>query len=210
MFIVAAIVLGIYLLYQKQGRTLKNQGWRLISLFFFYIAIDDATRLHERIGSAVESEMESGSMQFLIGLRAYFFGYHWQMVLGPIFLVMGLYILFFVWRNMSPQKWKVVLALGLYSVAVVMDYFEAIEGWPYPQLASTFGTTQQSAIHYSKGIEEVVEMLGTTFLLIAFSRHFMEKARKLQVQFSWHPVATIVLPLPSFVVIDVPPESARA
>ena len=62
------------------------------------------------------------------------------------------------------------MALGLYVVAVGMDYVEGIKSdpSPYQGIAEFFQTKVKSVRHYSKAIEETLEMLGTTFFLATF------------------------------------------
>jgi len=91
----------------------------------------------------------------------------------------------------------VFLGLGLFAVAVGMDFCEGLDPkhpWnPYAWVASHPGIeawTQarfqrpafDTARHFSKSIEETFEMLGTTFIWTAMLRHWSSIARGMRIR----------------------------
>ncbi len=155
----------------------KFYCWLGIAIFFIYMGIDDAIKFHERIGTAFktifkhpEGVIEPGIMD-----KAYSFfpSYSWQMVFGPFFASIGLFILWFLWKELSSKKLKYLLlvALTLYAIAVGLDFVEGLDSSPYKRIAEYFGTKEFRIRHMSKAVEEFFEMFGTTIFLTLFLRH---------------------------------------
>lgn len=153
--------------FRTSGPTKK--GWALLASAFTFIAIDDATKLHERIGTATRV-LTGGSYKDPDSIFAIFPSYSWQLVLGPFFAVLGLYIVWFVWENMGNKKlfFMVCGGLGCFALAVSFDFIEGFRDNPYDALADSLGTRSKTISHFSKLIEEWIEMSGNTLLLLAF------------------------------------------
>ena len=69
---------------------------------------------------------------------------------------------------------RVPLILGLagYVMALAIDAFREIDGY-VPGAAALLGWTQYSAYHYTKVVEETLELAGTTCFLYAFLGHLL-------------------------------------
>ncbi|GAX59630.1 amino acid transporters [Candidatus Scalindua japonica] len=159
----------------------KFYCWAGIGTFFIYLGIDDAIKFHERIGTAFkvvffESDDSSESVTGVIGSAYDFFpSYTWQLVFGPIFISIGIFIIWFLWQELSSRKlWYWFLGgISLYAVAVGLDFVEGIDGETYEKMgiAGFFSTYEYRIRHMSKTLEEFLEMLGTTTFLIIFSKN---------------------------------------
>lgn len=147
-------------------------GWTLLAVFFTYMAVDDAIALHENLGSAFEnfySDLDDESLGALGTWYQDYPSYTWQLVVGPLFVAMGLFLLVFLWRELQRPglRWLMVLALGCFSLAVAMDYVEGVYGG-YKAIIVATGWQYETVLHTARVIEEFIEMLGTTLFLAAF------------------------------------------
>jgi hypothetical protein len=153
----------------------RRIGWLLVALFFTYIAIDDGAAVHERIGSAFK-EREGGSVGFI--------SYPWQMLLAPVFAAMGLFLLGFLWSEVPrpADRARVLGALACFAIAVSMDFVEGMEDG-YAWLVENFGWDNETVRHFSKSIEEFIEMLGMTLFLVTFLGQIAHRGRDIVIRF---------------------------
>lgn len=165
----------------------RTIGWAVIALFLLYWAMDDGAKVHERIGSSVK--------HIILGANAesrqigFFPSYTWQLVFLPIFGSFGLFLLWFLNRELQHVRHKlmVVAAIGFLVLAVTADFFEGLEPQHPLNLHSWISATMQwefaAVVHYSKTIEEFMEMLAMTFLWIVFLRHLVSVAPEIHLRF---------------------------
>jgi len=145
----------LFLLYLQSGR---KRGWAILSAFFAYMAIDDAIQFHERAGSSLDLILYDTPLPT----------YGWHFVFAVPFGAMGLYIVWFLYRELRSEGtlgW-LFAALTALVIAVAMD---AVEGLEIPLLSS------DAVGHYLKAIEETLEMFGNTCFLVLFLRTFLER-----------------------------------
>jgi hypothetical protein len=68
-----------------------------------------------------------------------------------------------------------------------MDFIEGLDEkhvWNFHSVINEKYQLDHDAVrHFSKSIEETIEMLGTTFFWIAFMSHLSKVAGKIQLQF---------------------------
>jgi len=165
MLVVGGCVWLVFLWSKTDGRPRRTQlGWAAIASFFTYVAFDDATKFHERMGTTFRVLSENGGS----GLFDAFPSYAWQVVFGPFFLFLGGYVLWFLWRELAEYHSWILTAFGCFVVAVGLDFVEGLEGHPYHSLAAFLSVRHSVIIHYSKLVEEIIEMLGTTTFLFIF------------------------------------------
>jgi hypothetical protein len=176
----------------------------VIALFLTWMALDDGAEVHERLGTAfdqgavasMEGEAFAGAEP---GVVARFPSYTWQLVFGPVFAGLGLFTLGFLWREMGRRRQRaiVVLAVGLLGFAVALDFFEGLapeHRWNlYTAIAarwdssgftlSRFGQAPYETLrHFSKSVEEAIEIVAMTLLGIALLGHLARLADGLQVR----------------------------
>ncbi len=135
--------------------------WAGLSLFFLYMSIDDASELHERLGSTFQDEV------------TFFPSYAWQAIFAPIFGFAGLVLLYVAWRVLEDKASKRAIVFGLFAltVAVALDFAEGVEDLA-SSIADSLGWEEQTVSHFQKVAEESIEMAGITLFLSAFVRHF--------------------------------------
>jgi hypothetical protein len=175
--LVAALVAwAVYtVLVHQAAPTGRRLGWLVVAVFFTYMCIDDGALVHERIGTAVKNSA---------GIGAYP-SYAWQYVLLPFFAVMGAFTLFFLWREMPRRldRLKLVAALACFVTAVGMDFVEGLDDG-YRWLAESTGWQSDAIRHFSKSIEEFLEMLGMSIFLVIFIGRLAAAAPRLDIRFS--------------------------
>ena len=192
MLAVATVLLLITLVIRGQNQGARSKlvwGWGLITALFFYMGVDDATKLHERIGTLF-GELVTGSEGspdpgFLGQLYDVFPSYTWQLVLGPVVAVAGLFVIVFLMRQLPALHLKLLIwvAMGLFVIAVGMDFVEGMENGFMLRVADGFSTSTGRAVHFSKSIEEFLEMVGTTIFLFVFLKTLMAAAPSITFDF---------------------------
>ncbi len=168
----------------------RSRGYLVLALGFFYLAVDDGAQLHERFSSTFDALSE--------GTR--FPSYTWHVLFLPPFAALGLYLLWFLWRELGSPRARLLLvaAMSCLALAIVMDFFEGLpEDHPmnvysaalgrYPSLDTwsdrRFGTTGGETLrHFSKSIEETLEMGAMSLLWFVLLGHLGTIARDVRLR----------------------------
>ncbi|MCP3981246.1 MAG: hypothetical protein GY716_18250 [bacterium] len=176
---VGLTALLVYLVVRARGASAgMRRGWMFVALFFVYMALDDGTRLHERLGSFFGELLAGGRSGGILDGSA---GYSWHVVFLPLFVAAGLFTAWFLLRESPAFRVRVVvlLALGLLAASVGLDFLESLDKdhpWnPYVRIVSDPVLDYKSralfdhsaywiARHFSKVLEEILEMLANTLL----------------------------------------------
>jgi len=182
-FLIALTLCVIWIVVRRRCTSVwSRRGWGALTVFFFYMAVDDGAKVHERIGSTLGDVFEDSS------LVEVFPSYGWQLFVMPLFAVAGLLLLLFLWRELTDRRGRVLLlaALTCLTLAVGLDFIEGLDeehSWNlHAQLDRGLGwdeTTEEwfgksgfeAVVHFSKSVEEFLEMLANTLLWVAFLRH---------------------------------------
>ncbi|MBS1270256.1 MAG: hypothetical protein MAG794_01211 [Gammaproteobacteria bacterium] len=174
--LVALVAWTIFaVVYCRRAFTWRRVGWTLVAVFFTYMCVDDGAAVHERMGTAFKGSTAVSS----------FPSYSWQFLLLPFFTLMGAFVLCFLLREMprTVDRIKVVTAIGCFALAVGMDFVEGLDdgyGW----LVQTMAWERDTIRHFSKSVEEFVEMVGMSIFLVAFISHLAATAPRLVIQFN--------------------------
>ncbi len=164
---VGATLLGLYWVSKLQGA--RPYGWLSIALFFFYISADDAAKIHERVGGYMGKLAEAEQGTVLSTIAGFTPSYNWQWVFLPFFAVAGLLILFYLWRQLTNTKLRLVImaAFGCWVVAVGIDFVEGIDGL-FESIAESLEVKRYTVSHPFLMLEEFLEMFGTSLFLYVF------------------------------------------
>ena len=179
-------------------------GWLIMACCVTYMAVDDGATIHERLGStvkAMQSERQQTDLeeQSAAGGSWWFPSYHWQVLFLPFFGAMGIFMLVFLWREMAARRLRlhVALCIACFVVAVGLDFVEGLEPGHRLNLYSSisrradfeaftqsrFGVSEYEALrHFSKSIEEALEMCGMTLLWVAFLTHLVRIAPEIRLR----------------------------
>ena len=194
--LVGFTLLLIFLRVRKDADTtkLRSAGWCVLAFFFIYLAIDDGAEVHERMGTVfkeLSTRLAASDGEITIGkkLLELFPSYPWQILFLPIFSCMGLFMVLFLWRELSGWPARALMLAGItcFAVAVGIDFIEGMEkehAWNIQTMIVTqFRLEKNTVRHFSKAIEETIELFGTTFLWTAFLIHLSRVAGKIQIRF---------------------------
>jgi hypothetical protein len=178
-FVVGVIALINFILVSKLDSSIRRRvGWLLLAAAFVYISADDDAMIHERLGTAFKS------FDFMDSALGAYPSYAWQVIVGPVFVALGLFILYFLWNELTQpiERFAVVAALGCLAFAVFLDYVEGLDDG-YILLLENTDWSKRAVEHFSKSIEEVMEMFGMTLFLIVFLRNSMRLGSSVSVEF---------------------------
>ena len=181
-FVVALVLWAIFAVSGRdQDNRLQRFGWLLLAVFFTYMAIDDGAMVHERLGTASKN---LGEDSLISQVTNTFPSYAWQALFLLPLSCIGMFMLWFLWRTMPDKVSRIgiIAALGLFGIAVAMDYIEGLEHGSTP-LADAYGWSQSSVRHFAKSIEEFLEMLAMTLWLVIFLHHFARRTPEFSVHF---------------------------
>ena len=188
-----AVALTVWLLalVARAERTARFSygGWCVLAALFTYMAVDDGTQLHERVGTVLGGE--------LAALRV-FPSYTWQLIFVPAFGLLALFAVGFLWRELTTRVHLglVFLALSCFVVAVGSDFFDGLQaehplnlytkleagynldGWTQARFGHTAYETLQ---HFSRAVEEFLEMVGMTIFWAVFLVELSSRNIRLRV-----------------------------
>ena len=174
----------LYFLVVKSSAATKwrERGWLVLALFFSYMAVDDGAQVHERWSRSIRYRLE----KLDIGLDA-FPSYSWQLIFLPMFVALGIFTFAFLWRELATKRNRalLVIAFGCLALAVGIDFIEGLEDdhpWNVYTMAASSPALEswsqarfqedafETSLHFSKSIEETIEMFAHSllwFLMIA-------------------------------------------
>lgn len=158
----------------KDKRLLKRLSWFGISLFFIYVGIDDATHFHERLATLVSNNLkDSDDISALSRSFLSFKSYYWQALLLPLFSVIAIFMLVFLKNELKDGKAYRYFIYGItcYVFAVALDYIDGIPAY-YTYITNNSALALSEIRHISRAIEEFIEIVGTSFICVAFMRFF--------------------------------------
>ena len=198
-FLVSLTAFAVFAVERRRAPGPRSLGWLVIALFFLYMAVDDGAKVHERLGTAFRIS-QSGAADGLGGaVLSAFPSYAWQVLFLPFFAALGAFTLVFLWVELDSRalRWLVVLAIACFAVAVGLDFVEGLdrehpwnlyrwiaERWAIePFTRERFGVSAFRALrHFSKSIEESIEMLGNSLLWYVLLRALGERAYEIRIR----------------------------
>lgn len=174
---IQTLLVGIvlWIIFAADRSEKKKWGWAVLSFCFTFMAIDDASKFHERVGSSFkELATNIQGAQKIVELYP---SYAWQIIFGPFFIAMGIYLVWFLWKELdqTPYRRWIVSALACLVLAVFLD---GLEGMDLPSLSS------YPDRHFLKLMEEFLEMFGHTLFLVTFLSVLFSKKEKIHIEFT--------------------------
>lgn len=173
---VAAFVLLLtgFIEREKNISTAKFIGWLLLALFFFYLSADDGAKIHERLGTLFAQQQSSEDPSAL------FPSYRWQVAVLPFLALCGIMMLIFLWSEFT--RWQshllLLIAPAVMAIAVGLDFFEGLEHdhpWNlHTWLSETLQQSPRTIRHFSKAVEELLEMIAISLLLMLFFQRLLD------------------------------------
>ena len=172
---IAGVAALLSLVSGRIGKSKLCLGWLLSALFFLYLAADDAAQIHERIGTALQilnnDDLDGSAESFVRRFLAEYPSYAWHILL-PVFASVGVTIVIFWWYALGKtgSRAGILAAIGCFVFAIGLDILEGIDGSEH-WLASQLSLPRYTIRHFSKALEEFIEMLGMTFILVTLLKH---------------------------------------
>ncbi len=174
--LVAVVVwLAYFFARHNQDKSSRRLGWLILALFFSYMVVDDGAMVHERVGAAISSANQDLSLP----------SYTWQFVFAPVFAGIGLYMAWFLWqeRDIPTKRIYLFLAFACLGTAVLLDFIEGMDAG-YQSFVQFSGWQEKTITHFSKSLEEFLEMLGMSFFLIYFLDFLAKLSEKTSISIS--------------------------
>ena len=163
-------------------------GWAIIAGLFIFLGIDDATKLHERIGtifSELVTDDDGDPAGHVLGrLYDVYPSYTWQLVLGPFLAAVGLFLLWFLYRELPswPLRGLIVAGVALFFIAEAMDFIEGLDNEIPDTIGDFLSTSEGRVIHFSTSVEEFLEMTAAGVFLWVFLRHLVSMTPSITFQ----------------------------
>ena len=184
----SALVLWFIYWASKNYRSSTSKGWFVLALFFSYMAVDDGAMIHERIGSTLEliayKSQKHGEVGYLSEQILSFPSYGWHLVVMPFFVVMGLYMLWFLWKRLEDRKYRLMMVFGLLclAIAVALDFIEGMDASSsynlYSWMKDGSAMPDYKIDHFGKVVEEFLEMFAISLFLYLFICHIKRIAHE--------------------------------
>lgn len=173
-FLVGCTGLSILLAVRmNKGAKREIIGWLILSLFFIYMSIDDCAYIHERSGDFLKRMISSDALPFgLSRIVGRFPSYYWQLIMGPFFAAMALFMLYFLWQRFRVHglRKNLVLSISGLACAVLLDFTEGMDRVVRKIQAAT-GVSEKTVVHMLRLTEESLEILAMIFLLYTFLKY---------------------------------------
>ena len=160
---------GACLVCAKAARDKERVFWKVLTGAFFFLAVDEASSIHEIISVMVAQSLHAGGV----------FSRAWVIPYGIGALIFAALTLRPLLRLQPRTRYGLIIAGGMYVVGAIC--FEMLE------TTITHGTVETRLLRsllYSFFIvcEEVMEMLGVALALRTCLLHFMGSARILNLK----------------------------
>jgi len=145
--------------------------WWFASAFFIFLSIDDASAIHEKIGTAVKQYSKNDAGEFARYVSFYlsiFPSYTWQLIVAPVFISIGIVVFIFFQKEFEETRSRIylIVAFLLYGLAISLDFVEGIDGG-HTAIENALNLTNYTVRHFSKSLEEFIEMCGSTLILLS-------------------------------------------
>jgi hypothetical protein len=172
---------------RKAGKPKKTViGWGVLAGFFIFMSADDGAKIHERIGTAFgtifAADRPETADTFGSRLIEIFPSYNWQLVVLPFFIALGLFMIWFLWREIPRGRLLLLAAVACFAVAVGLDFMEGLAPFHpanlFTRLQTSFAWSEDAVSHFAKSLEEFLEMLGISLLWSLFVTQALDMTRQ--------------------------------
>jgi len=167
LLLVSGTFFGIIALVKNQQTDPFKVHWAFLSFIYFFLAIDEATTIHEMFSDPLRALLKTGGI----------FYYAWLIVALPLILV----FIISYWRFLThlPQKNRnqILSAWAVFIIGAIL--FEMLGGW----YEGRFGDT---SLIYTliNTIEESLEMAGAILLIHAILAYISTHIKTIRLVFS--------------------------
>jgi hypothetical protein len=194
LLVALTIWISFFLARRQRGSKWRKRGWFVLAAFFSYMAVDDGAQIHERFSHLFRHKVEEAGITF-----DFFPSYSWLMIFLPTLAALGVFTLVFLWIELRTRNSRILLvfAFSLLACAVGMDFVEGLDvDHPWNIYASAASTpwledwadhrferdSFNTIIHFSRSVEETIEMFAHSILWYLLLRNFGRRASEVRVR----------------------------
>ena len=166
--------------------TLRKWLWLFVGCLFLFLAVDDASQVHERLGSFfrkyVEAASESGQQHWGDGILDWHGSYSWHVAVLPFIALAGMGMFLFLWFELGDARGRGLLSLGIFCfvLAIGIDYLEGLDTF-FVTIGKPLNVSDYFIDHFCKLIEECLEMIGAVLIGGALLRHLLNSTSRVEV-----------------------------
>ena len=188
-FIVFQFSLLNYILERRAHiRKPRSWVWLFFAVLFLGASADEVATIHEHVGSLLQDlvvpTMRTQIATFFVrhGFSAESFVVHfstskspWVLFYAPFLIAAGAFCWFFLWRRFSQRKHLrrlMVAAAICYLIAESFDFIQGVRSPPISIIPQPLGLSWPMFLDLTVMIEELLEDVGTVFIILALSQHF--------------------------------------
>ncbi|WP_289644635.1 hypothetical protein [Maribacter aestuarii] len=156
--LIASFLLGFISLFRNKNG-LSYSLWQILAVIFFYLSIDEAVQLHERVGVIVDNNLN---------LEGYL-SWGWVIPYGILFVLFSL-VYYFKFLPQLPKKiaWLFILSGAIFVLGAIGVEMIAANNYNSDNFSEIV-----NAICYS--IEEFLEMLGIALFIYSLLLYIKEE-----------------------------------
>lgn len=156
--LIASFLLGFISLFRKISG-LSYSLWLMLSIIFFYLSVDEAVQLHERVGAMIDSNFD---------LEGYL-SWGWVIPYGLLFIVFAT-VYFFKFLPQLPKKifWLFIISGAIYVIGAIGVEMLGAKNYNSDNFSETI-----NAVCYS--IEEFLEMMGIALFIYSLLLYIKEE-----------------------------------
>ncbi len=174
LLLLATLILGVIAWARRQGDRADAVSWKALTFIFGFLALDEATMLHERTADITRSVVKTDGLLH----------YAWVLPYGVLALIVGLAFVRFLIQLPVSVRNRVIVAGVIYVMGALG--FELIEG-----MVVTAGGTQNLLNQSLVVVEEVMEMLGVILFIGALLSYIRMYVPDLQLRLSVAPASPL-------------------
>src|SRR3972149_7501278 len=124
-------LLLIYLKVKKDELASKwtTVSWGFLASFFLFWALDDGVQIHERVDTSISmilkaSHASSSDISWIEKILIAYPSYPIHLIIVPVFGGIGIYILIFLWRELTDSlgRFLPILACVFFAMSLAIDF----------------------------------------------------------------------------------------
>lgn len=151
------------------GHRWQAWDWRSLGFFFCFLSFDDASHIHERLGSAfslyAKTQSAEGNISVAAWLGESFPSYFWQVLYMPVLGIIGSFFFIKLWKELK-NTWPRILLVLAFSVLALAEGLDFLEGlvMRYYAIETLFNVSPGAIKHSQQVVEEFLELIGVNLL----------------------------------------------
>jgi hypothetical protein len=165
-----------YVVDGKQSRGKSRIWWLVIAAAFMIASCDDVATIHEHVGLYLQNELDHTWLGRHVHQTAE--DSPWLMFYIAPLALFGITSAVFIWTRLKQYPLLLLLCLlgaTSYGVALLCEQYQGQAQWQCCEIARLVHTPTRKLLNFTVVLEESMEMLGSTLLIMAFSGYSLQK-----------------------------------